>query len=178
MRGRTDFGAACAAWAGEVTAIDASDTNIGVARAHAAEVRHWRSITAAPTAEDLADDGARFDLVVCLEVVEHVADLSLFLGALGRLAKPDGLVVLSTINRTAKSYALAIVGAEYVLRWLPRGTHDWRKFVRPSELEADLRASGMTLTDLAGVSYRPIDGAWSLTRDLAVNYMATATPGR
>jgi len=159
----------------EVTAIDASETNIGVARAHADAAGLEIGYRCA-TAEQLVEEGATFDLVVCLEVVEHVADLPLFVGSLARLTKPSGLLVLSTINRTAKSYALAIVGAEYVLRWLPKGTHDWRKFVRPSELEADLRASGMRLADLAGVSFQPFDQTWRLTRDLAVNYMATALP--
>ena len=119
--------------------------------------------------------GERFDAVLNMEVVEHVADVDAFLTASGNLVGNGGLMIAATLNRTAKSFALAIVGAEYVLRWLPRGTHDWRRFVRPSELAAGLRHAGMTVTSLTGVVFNPLTGIWSLTeRDLDVNYMAVA----
>ena len=120
-----------------VTAIDVTEETVSAARMHAAETGLDIDYRVA-TAESLAASGALFDLVVSLEVVEHVADRRGFLGALAGLTRPGGGLVLSTLNRTARSFALAIVGAEYVLRWLPRGTHDWRKFVKPAELAADL----------------------------------------
>jgi 2-polyprenyl-6-hydroxyphenyl methylase/3-demethylubiquinone-9 3-methyltransferase len=145
----------------------------GVARRHAEDAgldidyRH-------ATAEDLAAEGARFDIVLALEIVEHVADRDLFLGACGTLVAPGGMMVLATLNRTLKAWALAIVGAEYVLGWLPRGTHDWDKFVRPHEIARGLRASGLKLAEVSGVSYSPLAGDWRLSRDTDVNYMALA----
>ena len=160
----------------KVTGIDAAERNIGVASTHAQEsglaidYRH-------AAVEDLAAAGERFDAVLALEIVEHVADPDLFLAACGTVLKPGGALVISTLNRTAKAFALAVVGAEYVLRWLPRGTHDWRKFVRPSELAAGLRRAGLELTDLTGVAYNPLNDKWTLARDLDVNYMAFAVKG-
>lgn len=161
----------------EVLGVDAAERNVRVAEAHAAETgvpvtyRH-------ATAEDLVAEGRRFDVVAALEVVEHVADVPLFLGSLAALAKDDGIVVMATINRTPKAFALAIVGAEYVLRWLPRGTHDWRKFLRPSELAAGLRPHGIRVRDVTGVVYSPFTGEFSLNpRDLDVNYMLWASRG-
>ncbi len=156
-----------------VSGIDAAARNIEVARLHAGQsgldidYRH-------ATAEDLAASGERFDVVLNMEVVEHVADLDAFLGACADLLAPDGLMFVATLNRTAKAFALAIVGAEYVLRWLPRGTHDWHKFVKPSELAAGLRPHGIAIAELAGVSYEPLSGRWRLGRDLDVNYLAVA----
>jgi 2-polyprenyl-6-hydroxyphenyl methylase/3-demethylubiquinone-9 3-methyltransferase len=124
--------------------------------------------------EELAREHGRYDAVLNLEVVEHVADRDRFLAAAARLMKPKGAMVLSTINRTLKSLALAKIGAEYVLRWLPVGTHDWRKFVRPSELAAGLEAAGVGIVELKGVQYNPLMDDWRLSRDLAVNYMAFA----
>jgi 2-polyprenyl-6-hydroxyphenyl methylase/3-demethylubiquinone-9 3-methyltransferase len=112
--------------------------------------------------------------VLALEVVEHVADLDAFLAAAVSTVKPGGLLVLSTLNRTAKAFALAIVGVEYVLGWLPRGTHDWRKFVQPSELAASLRRAGAKVAEFAGMRYSPLSSRWSITRDLGVNYFAVA----
>ncbi len=158
-----------------VVGVDASERNIGVARAHAEEgdldidYRHT-------TAEALADAGETFDAVVSLEVVEHVADLDGFLAACCRLLTPGSVLVLSTLNRTGRSFAMAIVGAEYVLRWLPRGTHDWRKFRRPSELAASLRRAGARVTHLDGLTFNPLSDKWSVTRDLGVNYVAVAVP--
>lgn len=160
----------------QATGIDASATNIGVARAHAGEqdlaidYRHT-------TAEDLAETGARFDVVLNMEVVEHVASVPLFLEAAGALVAPGGLMILATLNRTAKAFALAVVGAEYVLGWLPRGTHRHSKFVRPAEIRDALRPHGFKVNPPQGVSYRPLSGSWRLSSDVAVNYMIVAEKG-
>jgi 2-polyprenyl-6-hydroxyphenyl methylase/3-demethylubiquinone-9 3-methyltransferase len=160
-----------------VTGIDAADRNIAVAAAHARESGLSIDYRAA-TVEDLAKAGERFDAVLALEIIEHVADVELFLDACGTVLKPGGILVLSTLNRTPKAFALAIVGAEYVLRWLPRGTHDWRKFVRPSELAAGLRRAGLALGDLSGMAYNPLNDKWTLGRDLDVNYFAVAVKAK
>jgi 2-polyprenyl-6-hydroxyphenyl methylase / 3-demethylubiquinone-9 3-methyltransferase len=155
----------------EVTGVDASERNIAVARLHA-ERQGLPIIYRHGTAEAMALAGARFDVVLALEIVEHVADVDLFLTSCGKLVKPGGLLFLSTLNRTAKAYALAIVGAEYLLGWLPRGTHDWRKFLKPSEVVNGLRAAAIDAEEVVGVVYSPLSRAWSLsTRDLDVNYM-------
>jgi 2-polyprenyl-6-hydroxyphenyl methylase/3-demethylubiquinone-9 3-methyltransferase len=155
----------------EVTGIDAAAGNLATARLHAdgqglaIDYRH-------STAEALAESAASFDIVLALEIVEHVADVGLFLNSCGRLVKPGGLIFLSTLNRTAKAWALAIAGAEYVLRWLPRGTHDWRKFLKPSEVARGLGSAGIDLQEIVGVVYSPLSRAWSLDKgDLDVNYM-------
>ncbi len=155
----------------DVVGIDAAAENIGVARAHAGEAGlaiDYRCTTA----EALAESGARFDAVVSMEVVEHVADLGAFLAALARLATPGGAVLLSTLNRTPKAWALAIVGAEYLLRWLPRGTHDWRKFVKPAELVRKSRQAGIALEDVTGLSLDLRRRDWRLSSDRDVNYLA------
>ncbi len=154
-----------------VTGIDAAAENVGVAAAHATDVGLAIAYRHA-TAEALAAEDARFDVVISLEVVEHVADLGAFLDAACALVAPGGLIIVATLNRTPKSFALAIVGAEYLLRWLPRGTHDWQRFVRPAELARALRRGGVTLTEVTGVRYRAFADEWTLTTDLAVNYMA------
>ncbi|MEQ9813591.1 MAG: bifunctional 2-polyprenyl-6-hydroxyphenol methylase/3-demethylubiquinol 3-O-methyltransferase UbiG [Azospirillaceae bacterium] len=160
---------------GRVTGVDASEKAIGAARAHAA-ARGLAIDYRAEPAEALVEAGLDFDVVTALEVVEHVADVGLFLGTLGRLVRPGGLVFLSTLNRTPQSLAKAIVGAEYLLRWVPRGTHDWRKFLKPSELGAHLRAAGLDVVDVTGMVYAPFAGTWSLDhRDLSVNYIMTAS---
>jgi 2-polyprenyl-6-hydroxyphenyl methylase / 3-demethylubiquinone-9 3-methyltransferase len=156
-----------------VTGVDASEENVGVARAHAAEMGLAIDYRAA-AAEDLAKGGEPFDVVLCLEIVEHVADLDGFLAAAARLVRPGGVLIAATLNRTPQSYLFAIVGAEYVLRWLPRGTHNWEKFVRPSELAARLRQGGLAVRDLSGVVYSPLSGAWRIGRDLGVNYICCA----
>ena len=156
-----------------VTGIDAGEASIGVARAHAAtqglniDYRH-------ATAGALRAAGETFDTVLALEVVEHVADRAAFLADCAALVKPGGALILSTLNRTAKSFLLGKVAAEYILRWLPAGTHDWGKFVRPSELGAGLRASGFRITELCGLSYNPLSDRFSLSRDIDVNYFALA----
>jgi len=160
-----------------VTGIDAADRNIATARRHAAGqdlAIDYRETTA----EALAETGVQFDIVLALEIVEHVADVGLFLQSVGRLAKPGGLVFLSTLNRTAKAWALAIAGAEYVLGWLPRGTHDWRKFLKPSEVARGLRSAGVEPQEIVGVVYSPLSRAWSLNKhDLDVNYMLYGSKG-
>ena len=161
----------------EVTGIDAAEDNIRVAKFHAEQAGLDIDYRCA-LPEDLAGEGRRFDVVLVMEVVEHVPDLDLFLEACCRLVRPGGAMVLSTINRTLKSLALAKVGAEYILRWLPPGTHDWRKFVRPSELASGLRRHGVDLVDLKGLSYGPLGGAWFLSGDLDVNYLAFAVRER
>jgi 2-polyprenyl-6-hydroxyphenyl methylase/3-demethylubiquinone-9 3-methyltransferase len=159
----------------EVTGIDAAERNIEIARAHAAATGTKVTYLPCP-AEDLAARGAQFDAVLAMEIVEHVADLHAFLGATRALLKPDGLLFLATLNRTLKSFAFAIVGAEYILRWLPRGTHDWRRFLRPSELARNLRSNGLAIRELTGVHYDPITDSFSSHRDCSVNYMAVACP--
>jgi 2-polyprenyl-6-hydroxyphenyl methylase/3-demethylubiquinone-9 3-methyltransferase len=159
-----------------VTGIDASAQNVAVARLHAERMGlAIRYEVSAP--ENLRAAGQTFDAVLALEVVEHVADVGAFLGAVGGLVAPDGAAVVATLNRTLKALLLAKIGAEYVLRWLPPGTHDWRKFVRPSELAAGLRRGNLVLRDLAGMRYDIARDAWQLARDLDVNYMAFAVKG-
>ncbi|MFN3232327.1 MAG: bifunctional 2-polyprenyl-6-hydroxyphenol methylase/3-demethylubiquinol 3-O-methyltransferase UbiG [Alphaproteobacteria bacterium] len=157
----------------EVTGIDPSEKNVGTARLHA-ERMDLRVDYQATTAEDLADTGAQFDVVLNLEVVEHVADVQGFMNASAALIKPGGLMICATLSRTMKSLALAKIGAEYILRWLPAGTHDWRKFLTPAELTGHLREAGLTVTRLQGVSYNPLKDHWGMSEDLAVNYMAVA----
>jgi 2-polyprenyl-6-hydroxyphenyl methylase/3-demethylubiquinone-9 3-methyltransferase len=153
-----------------VTAVDAAARNIAVARLHAEQAGLAIDYRVA-AAETLAEAGERFDIVLAMEVIEHVADLDAFIGAAVALLAPGGLLFLATINRTAKAFALAVVGAEYVLRWLPRGTHDWRRFVRPSELAAALRRHGAAPIEIRGVAYQPLADRWALSADLDVNYM-------
>jgi 2-polyprenyl-6-hydroxyphenyl methylase/3-demethylubiquinone-9 3-methyltransferase len=156
-----------------VVGADPAEPNIAAARLHATEA----GVTVdyrATTAEALADAGERFDVVLAMEVVEHVADLSLFIKRCAEMVKPGGLMVAATLNRTLKSFALAIVGAEYVLRWLPRGTHRWDKFVTPNELEAALTRHGLSVTDETGVIYNLIADRWQISTDMDVNYMVVA----
>lgn len=157
-----------------VTGLDAGAENIDAAAAHA-ESMGLNVTYQCSTAEALAHRGAQFDVVLALEIIEHVADPALFYDALVALVKPGGLLILSTINRTLKSYAMAIIGAEYVLRWVPRGTHDWNKFVRPSEMAAELGRRGLTVADTSGLVFHPLSGRFSIqSRDLDVNYLMTA----
>ncbi|NKD86479.1 bifunctional 2-polyprenyl-6-hydroxyphenol methylase/3-demethylubiquinol 3-O-methyltransferase UbiG [Haematospirillum jordaniae] len=156
-----------------VTGIDGVEKNIGTARTHAA--RSGLDIDYRATlAENLVEEKAQFDVVLSMEVVEHVADPDFFLQTCAKLVKPGGMLVGATINRTIRSMLLAKIGAEYILRWLPKGTHDWDKFVKPSEFAAGLRRGGMEVTDLRGMSYNPLSGDWSITDDLSVNYLLIA----
>lgn len=157
-----------------VTGVDASAKNIGVAQTHA-QTMGLAIDYRATTAEGLAETGAQYDVVLALEIIEHVADIALFYDALTALVKPGGLILLSTMNRTAKAFAMAIVGAEYVLRWLPRGTHDWNKFVRPSEMKESLEKRGFADCAPMGIVFGPLSGKFSLNaNDLDVNYLFSA----
>jgi 2-polyprenyl-6-hydroxyphenyl methylase/3-demethylubiquinone-9 3-methyltransferase len=156
-----------------VVGLDPSETNIAVARRHA-ERTGVRVDYRATTAETLAQNGEAFDVVLAMEVIEHVSDPSLFVKHCAQLTRPGGLMIAATINRTIKSFALAIVGAEYILRWLPRGTHRWDKFVTPEELEIAIEKNGLVVTDERGVIYNVFADAWQLSTDLDVNYMVTA----
>src|SRR5580692_11535698 len=160
-----------------VVGADPSPNNIEAAKLHAqgnALAIDYR-LTAA---EALADAGERFDVVLAMEVVEHVADMGLFVRRCAEMVKPGGLMVAATLNRTLKSFALAIVGAEYVLRWLPRGTHQWDKFVTPNELEIALVQAGLRVGGETGVVYNPLADQWRLSSDMDVNYMLTAEKAR
>jgi 2-polyprenyl-6-hydroxyphenyl methylase/3-demethylubiquinone-9 3-methyltransferase len=158
---------------GEVTGIDPAAENVEAAKTHAKGAR-LKIAYRAETAETLAAEGAQFDAVLLLEVIEHVPDVPEFLKAVAPLVKPDGVMILSTINRTLKAYALAIIGAEIILRWLPLGTHNFDRFVTPDELKRALRGAGLALTDLTGMVYNPLADEWRLARDTDVNYFATA----
>jgi 2-polyprenyl-6-hydroxyphenyl methylase/3-demethylubiquinone-9 3-methyltransferase len=159
---------------GSVTGIDAGEKTIRVAEVHARRLDLDIDYRCA-LPEDLVREGRSFDVVLNMEVVEHVADLDAFLEATARLLKPGGAMVVATLNRTLKSLALAKIGAEYVLRWLPVGTHDWRKFVRPSELTAGLGRHRVDVLDLKGIAFNPLTDRWLLTRDVDVNYMVFGT---
>lgn len=162
---------------GRVTGIDPAPQNIGTAAAHA-RMSELEIGYRCARAEDLATAGDTFDVVICLEVIEHVPVPSDFVATLASLVRPGGLLILSTLNRTPKSFALAIVGAEYVLRWVPRGTHDWNRFVTPDELADNCRKAGLTDFAARGMTYHPLRESWQLSEDLAVNYLAHAVkPG-
>jgi 2-polyprenyl-6-hydroxyphenyl methylase/3-demethylubiquinone-9 3-methyltransferase len=156
-----------------VTGADASERNIGTASAHAAQ--NGLEITyRATTAEALAAEGLSFDVVLNMEVVEHVADVAAYLNACTALVKPGGITLVATLNKTLKSLALAKIGAEYVLGWLPRGTHDWNRFIAPATLRASLEQSGLTILKTQGVSFNPLGWEWKLSSDVDVNYMIVA----
>ena len=150
--------------------IDAAEQNVLVAERHArstgASVQYQHALP-----EELADQGRVFDAVISLEVVEHVADLPVFLNELARLVAPGGILVIGTLNRTIRSFVKAIVGAEYVLRWMPRGTHDWRKFVTPEELDLSLRRHGFRMVERCGVALNPISRQWTISEDDSVTYL-------
>lgn len=157
---------------GRVTAIDAAAEAIAVAKAHAAEAGLEIDYRQSPV-ETLVEEGRRFDLVTCMEVVEHVADVPVFLRGIARLLKPGGLLVFSTPNRTALSYGTLIVGAEWVLRFIPRGTHDWNRFLTPEELTAALASAGLRVTETRGIGFRPSRG-FELSDDRRINYIGAA----
>jgi 2-polyprenyl-6-hydroxyphenyl methylase / 3-demethylubiquinone-9 3-methyltransferase len=158
-----------------VTAVDADAVAIGAARVHAAE-RDVAVDYQVGSSDELAEAGRRFDLVLALEIVEHVADRDEFLATLGALVAPGGLLILSTLNRTLKSLVLGVGMAEHVLRWVEPGTHDWRKFVKPSELARGVRGIGFSVSDLTGLVFDPLKGEFRLSADdVGVNYFMTAT---
>lgn len=157
----------------DVVGADPARKNIETARIHAEQsgvTVDYRCVSA----EDLAAAGETFDIVLNMEVIEHVADVPLFLDTCCGMVRPGGLTVVATINRTPKSFALAIVGAEYILGWLPRGTHSWEKFLRPDEIEAGLQRNGFRQLIATGVTYNLLQDRWSLSRDTDVNYMILA----
>ena len=158
----------------DVTGIDAGVKNIRIAKEHARQ--HNLSIHyAATSVEKLAATGKTFDVVTALEIVEHVADPALFISACCRLVKKNGLLIFSTLNRTPKSFMLGIVAAEYILRWVPAGTHDWKKFVRPSELARPITQAGLEVTDISGLVYNPLRREFSISgTDVDVNYFLVA----
>jgi 2-polyprenyl-6-hydroxyphenyl methylase / 3-demethylubiquinone-9 3-methyltransferase len=156
-----------------VVGADPSESNIAVAKDHAARsglALDYRNTTA----EALAEAGEAFDVVLAMEVVEHVTDVGRFVELAAAMVKPGGLLFVATLNRTAKSFALAIVGAEYILRWLPRGTHQWDRFVTPNELEIAIEQSGLHIVDEIGVIYNLFADRWQLAADMDVNYMVVA----
>ncbi|WP_289150125.1 bifunctional 2-polyprenyl-6-hydroxyphenol methylase/3-demethylubiquinol 3-O-methyltransferase UbiG [uncultured Salipiger sp.] len=157
----------------EVTGIDASSDSIEIARRHAGTSGLSVTYVNAPP-ESLAEGEQVYDAVISMEVIEHTVDAGLFIEASVRLIRPGGLFIGATLNRTLKSLVLGKIAAEYVLGWVPPGTHDWRKFVRPSELAAGLKSGGADITELKGMSYDPIGDEWRLSGDLAVNYLAFA----
>jgi 2-polyprenyl-6-hydroxyphenyl methylase / 3-demethylubiquinone-9 3-methyltransferase len=157
---------------GQVIGVDPSPSNISAAKLHAE--RGHLSIDYRCTTVEQMDVRERFDIVLAMEVVEHVIDVSVFLKRCTAMLKPGGMMVVSTLNRNWKSFALAIVGAEYVLRWLPRGTHQWDKFVTPDELAKYLLDNRLAVTEETGVVYNPFADKWSLSSDLDVNYMVIA----
>lgn len=159
----------------EVTGVDAGRENISVARQHAKQ-QGLNINYVATTAEKLAAEGKKFDVVTALEIVEHVAAPQLFISECCRLVKKNGLLIFSTLNRTPKSFALGIVAAEYILRWVPAGTHDWKKFLKPSELARPLEQARFEVTNISGLVYNPLNRQFSIsTTDIDVNYFLTAT---
>jgi 2-polyprenyl-6-hydroxyphenyl methylase / 3-demethylubiquinone-9 3-methyltransferase len=156
----------------QVIGIDPSASNIAAAKLHA-DKSHLAIDYRCTTVEEV-DPRERFDIVLAMEVVEHVADVGMFLNRCAAMLKPNGLMVVSTLNRNWKSFALAIVGAEYILRWLPRGTHEWNKFVTPDELARYLLDNRLAITEQTGVVYSPFADKWSLSSDMDVNYMVVA----
>jgi len=156
----------------KVTGIDASDKNIQVAKLHAKN--NNLKINYLNTTPENLDQHNEFDIILNLEVVEHVENLDLYLSSCFKLLKKNGIMFTATINRTLTSYVKAIVGAEYVLRWLPIGTHDWNKFIKPEELEKKLTDLNFSITDLSGLNYNPIFQEWKRTKDVSVNYIISA----
>ena len=156
-----------------VTGADASERNIGTAKAHAAQTGLEIDYRAS-TAEALEAEGLSFDVVLNMEVVEHVADVTAYLDACARLVKPGGITIVATMNKTLKSLALAKIGAEYVLGWLPRGTHDWNRFIPPADLRTALEDAGLSICKTQGVSFNPLAWDWHLSSDVDVNYMIVA----
>ena len=159
-----------------VTGVDASERNVAVAGAHAAEVGLTIDYRCA-TAEALAEAGERFDLVLNMEVIEHVVDPGDYLRSCARLLAPGGLMVVASLDRTLKSLALAKIGAEYLLRWVPAGTHDWRKFLHPEEIRGFLAGEEVEVQGPFGVSFNPVSGKWARSADSDVNYMMTVARG-
>ena len=159
----------------QVTGVDASERNIGAAKAHAA-AQDLPVDYLCSTVETLAEEGSEpFDLILNMEVIEHVSDPAQFLRDCSGLIAPGGMMIVATLNRTAKALALAVVGAEHVLRWLPVGTHDWKKFIKPEEMRGWLDGEALQVEGPFGVSFSPLTGRWTQSGDTDVNYMMTVT---
>ncbi len=156
-----------------VVGADAAQTNIEVAKIHAAQ-NNLSIDYRTTTAESLANEGEQFDIILNMEVVEHVADVNLFIAATAKMLKPQGLMFVSTLNRTWKAWGLAIVGAEYILRWLPKGTHNYKKFLKPQELKNLLSENAVTVIDEIGITYNLLNDSWNRSRDMDVNYLLLA----
>jgi len=156
-----------------VTGVDAAERNIAIAKIHA-EKSGLAIDYRATTSEALVAAGEQYDVVLNMEVVEHVDNVPLYMKSCADLVAPGGLMFTATLNRTARAYALAVLGAEYVLRWLPPGTHDWKKFLTPEEIRSLLRRNGLTVTAETGVVFHPLADEWKLSRDMAINYMMLA----
>ncbi|MBT0586955.1 bifunctional 2-polyprenyl-6-hydroxyphenol methylase/3-demethylubiquinol 3-O-methyltransferase UbiG [Alteromonas oceanisediminis] len=154
----------------QVTGIDASAVSVEVAKQHAKgrdlDLQYLHTLSG-----DLVEQGLQYDVVINAEVVEHVPDQQQLINECCQLVKPGGLLILATLNRTTRSFVVAIVGAEYVMRYLPRGTHDWRYFVKPVELKGWVRDQGLTFTDSTGMKYNPLFGGWKMTQSHAVNFI-------
>ena len=161
----------------EVTGVDAAERNIGAAKAHAARADLPIRYLCSTVETLLQEESQPFDLILNMEVIEHVADPAAFLRDCGQLIAPGGMMIVATLNRTAKAMALAVIGAEHILRWLPVGTHDWNRFVRPSELKSWLDGTSLDVAGPFGVSFSPLSGRWSRSGDCDVNYMMTVTRG-
>lgn len=157
----------------EILGVDPSETNIEAAKQHAEQSGLAIDYRCA-TAEELAEAGEQFEMVLAMEVVEHVADVPLFVQSCAAMVRPGGLMIAATLNRTLKSFALAIVGAEYILRWLPVGSHRWDKFVTPNELEIAMEQTGLRVLGQQGVIYNILADRWQLSSDTDVNYMLVA----
>ena len=153
-----------------VTGIDASDKNIKIAKIHSK--KNKLKINYLCSSPEKLKIGRKFDVILNMEIVEHVADIDFFLKSCSKLLKKNGLMFVATINKTLKSYVFAIVGAEYVLRWLPIGTHEWEKFVKPEDLKKILMKYDLSLSKLEGMNFNIIKDEWSISRDLSVNYIA------
>lgn len=159
-----------------VTGVDAGQENIDIAIEHA-KLSGLDIDYRCTTSEDLAATGVQFDCVVALEIVEHVADVPLFIKSCADLVRPQGQLLMSTLNRTLKSYALGIIAAEYILRMIPKGTHQWDKFLEPAELAAYLEQNGMVIKALKGLTLDPFINTWKLTNDLDINYLLSSVKG-
>lgn len=164
-----------AALGAKVLGIDAGEKNVKIAATHAKKTGVTVEYSYSSVEELVEKNTKPFDVVLNLEVLEHVSDVHSFIQSSATLVKPGGLQFMATINRTPKAYALAIIGAEYILRWLPRGTHEWSKFLKPSEIAEHLRGSDMEVQEVKGMTYNPLLDAWSLSNDTAVNYLMWAS---
>ena len=156
-----------------VTGIDIVERNINIAKAHSNE-ENLNIEYKVSTAENLLNGNKQFDAILNMEVIEHVSDLNLFIESCEKLLKKDGILFFATLNRNIISYGLAIIGAEYILGWLPKGTHDWKKFITPEELKIIFRSSGLNISEIVGMKYNPIYDNWYISEDTSVNYLGTA----